>query len=39
MGVTWFRQREIVNRATRELTDVISKIKVNANDNTFALAA
>jgi hypothetical protein len=39
MGQTWFRQGEIAKEATRELTDVISKQKVNANDEVYALAA
>ncbi len=39
MGVTWFRQGEIVETATRELTDVISKKLINANENAFDFAA
>jgi len=39
MGVTRFRQGEIVETATREMTDVISIKKVNANDSVYALAA
>ncbi len=39
MGLTWFRQREIVETATRELTDVISKQKVIANDDSFDVSA
>ncbi len=39
MGQTWFRQGEITKEATRELTDVISKNNINANDEVYALAA
>ena len=39
VGRTWFRQREIVETATRESTDVISENQVNANDSEYALAA
>ena len=35
MGLTRFRQREIAETATRELTDVISKNPVNANASTM----
>ena len=31
VGVTWFRHGEIANKATRELTDVISIKTLNAN--------
>jgi hypothetical protein len=39
MGLPWFRQGEIIETATREMTDVISIKNVNANDEQFALAA
>ena len=39
MGLPWFRQGEIIETATREMTDVISIKHVNANDEQFALAA
>ena len=35
MGLTRFRRGEIVETATRELTDVISKNLVNAKASTF----
>ena len=35
MGLPWFRQGEIIETATRELTDVISKKLVNAKASTF----
>ena len=35
MGMTRFRQREIVETATREAMDVIQAKTVNANANTF----
>jgi hypothetical protein len=35
MGLTRFRQREIVETATREAMDVIQAKNVNANANTF----
>ena len=38
-GDAWFRQGEITKEATRELTDVISKTNINANDEVYALAA
>ena len=39
MGQTWFRHGEIAKEATRELTDVISKKSINANENAFDFAA
>jgi hypothetical protein len=38
MGLTRFRQREIMETATRESTDVISEKLVNANASTFEYA-
>jgi hypothetical protein len=35
MGLTWFRQGEIIETATREAMDVIQAKTVNANANTF----
>ena len=39
MGLTWFRQGEIVEKATRKATDVIRAKLVTANDDYYALAA
>ena len=39
MGMTRFRQREIVETATREAMDVIQAKLVNANADTFDFAA
>jgi len=39
MGQTWFRQGEIVEKATRQAIDVNEANSVNANDERFALAA
>ena len=39
MGVTRFRQREIVETATREAMDVIQAKNVNANADTFDFSA
>lgn len=39
MGMSRFRHGEIAEQAARELTDVISKKLVSANDDTFAIAA
>lgn len=38
-GMTRFRQREIVKEASGELTDLIGKIKLIANDEVYAVAA
>ena len=38
MGMNWIRQAEIVERTTREATDLISAKLLSANDDNFLVA-